>query len=229
MLQGLLDLVYPPSCPGCRELLPRQGPFCAVCADTLVELPEAHCRRCAEPESPALCGRCQASPPAFARAFAPYLFGGALADAIHRFKYEDAPHYGGPLAALLAASASDLLAWAELLVPVPLHVRRLRSRGYDQALVLARHLARMAGRPLAPRGARRTRETESQVGKSRPERERNVAGAFLGDAAQIGGRRVLLVDDVLTTGATASAVARALLEAGAPEVRVVAVARAEDV
>jgi len=226
-MRALLDLLFPPRCPGCRAVVVGPRPFCGPCAESLTEAPTRHCPCCGEPDAEGLCEHCKASRPRFERARAPYLHGGALADAIHRLKYEDRPHLAAPLADLVAPHLLEDLEWCDLVAPIPLHVDRLRQRGYDQALLLARRLARGARRPLAPRAARRVRNTPPQVGRDRVGRALNVVDAFSGEAAVCGGRRVLLVDDVLTTGATANAAASALLGAGAAGVRVVALARAD--
>lgn len=163
-------------------------------------------------------------PPAFDRVRAGALFGGPLADAIHAFKYGDRPALARPLGAWLAARVA-LPAGASV-VAVPLARGRRIARGYDQAALLAGALARAAGLRRVKRLVRRIRETPPQVGRSREERARNVAGAFVAaEAAR--GLDVVLVDDVVTTGATADAAARALRAAGARSVEVVALARAE--
>ncbi len=224
-MRALLDLLFPPRCPGCRSLLEGAGPFCRPCRETLTETPRECCPRCGEPESLGPCAACLASPPAFEAALAPFLHGGALADAVHRLKYEDRPQLARPLAALVAPAAQELLSWCDLLAPVPLHPHRLRRRGYDQALLLARALAK-EGTRVEPRLVRRVRDTPPQVGKDRAQRRQNVQDAFVA-ASEARGKKVLLVDDVLTTGATADAAAKALLAAGASAVRVLALARAE--
>jgi ComF family protein len=221
-----MDLVFPPRCPGCRELLAAKGPFCGRCLETFADLPPDRCRRCSEPEVHGLCAPCRENPPAFERAVTPYLYGGALADAIHRFKYEDCPHYATALAAVAHPHAEGDLDWCTAVAPVPLHVKRLRRRGYDQALLLSRALAAFSRRPVEARAVRRVRETPPQVGRDRDERRRNVAGAFGAGNPFPRGARILLVDDVLTTGATAGEAAGALLASGAASVRVFALARA---
>jgi ComF family protein len=225
LMRGLLDLFFPPRCPGCRAVVAGPEPFCRPCAETLCELPRQRCPGCAEPEVVGLCAHCRASPPAFELALAPYLHGGALADAIHRLKYEDRPQLARPLARLLLPHVAEQLSWCEVLAPISLHPNRLRQRGYDQALLIARALGRLAGREVIARAVRRVRDTPPQVGRDRFHREQNVRGAFVGGDG-VAGRRVLLVDDVLTTGATAHAASLALREAGAGAVRVVALARA---
>jgi ComF family protein len=157
---------------------------------------------------------------------APFLYGGQLAVALLRLKYSAAGHLSRPLGRLLAPSLRAALAARpdSLLVPVPLHPRRLRRRGYNQAALLA---AQAQGGPLPPasRALRRLRPTRSQAGLDRHQRLENLRGAFAATSA-VRGRSVLLVDDVMTTGATARACSEALLEAGAAEVRVLVLARA---
>jgi ComF family protein len=218
---ALLDLLYPPTCAACGE--PGE-PFCAPCAGAILPLDDA-CPRCGRPGRGATCGGCLTHPPAYERLQAGGLFGGPLADAIHALKYGDRPALARPLARWLSARIS--LPPGALVVAVPLGRQRLLARGYDQAGRLAGRLARSTGaRPLT--GAlRRTRETPPQVGRSRAARAANVAGAFAADPVRVAGRDLVLVDDVVTTGATADAAARALLAAGARRVTVVALARAE--
>lgn len=225
MASGLLDLLFPPRCAGCRELLGPGGPFCLRCAETLSEVPAARCPNCGEPDVAGTCPHCQASPPAFEKVVAPYLHGGALADAIHRLKYEDRPQLAPALASLVASSLAAELHWCDVVAPISLHPRRLKARGYDQALLLARALAGPAGRPVVCRAVRRVKDTTPQVGKDRAQRRENVADAFVG-SSEVAGKKVLLVDDVLTTGATAHAASHACRQAGAVAVRVAALARA---
>jgi ComF family protein len=222
----VLDLVFPPRCAACD--VPGESPFCAVCAETLVPVP-AGCPVCGVPQDesllPALkprrCPHCRAHPPRFALASAPYLHGGALADAIHRLKYEKREDLGASLAVLFEACA---VPQSDVLVPIPLHPRRLRQRGYDQARLLADGASKRFRLPVAPL-LRRVRETGQQVGRDRTSRERSVRGAFA-PAGEVLGARICLIDDVLTTGATASAAADALLMAGATRVEVRTLARA---
>lgn len=223
---GALDLLFPARCAACDA--PGDSPFCGLCADTLVPAP-AGCPLCGAPQDesllPALkprrCAHCRERPPAFAFANAPYLHGGALADAIHRLKYERREDLGAALAVLFEAAAVPK---SDVLVPIPLHPRRLAHRGYDQARLLADGAARRFGLPVVPL-LRRVRETGQQVGRDRTARARNVRGAFA-SLGEVRGARVCLVDDVLTTGATASAAAEALLLAGAARVEVRTLARA---
>jgi ComF family protein len=226
-MDGLLELVYPPACVACDEVLPGAGFFCEACAALVLETPSPHCRRCSEPGRfvSGRCPRCEASPPPFAFAFAPFEHEGAVARAIHRFKYEQRPDLARPLASLLARTAREVLPRAAgALVPAPLHIKRYRERGYDQATLLAVELGAVLRRPVHDDWLTRTRETTRQVGLSEAARDANVRGAFEASAA-VRGHEVVLVDDVYTTGSTASEATRSLLDAGATRVTVLTLAR----
>ncbi len=223
ILTALLDLLFPPRCPACGEPSRRDAaPFCDVCCEALLPVPPA-CRRCGMPGPVDPCGACLASPPAFDAVRAGGLFGGPLADAVHAFKYRSRPALAAPLARWLWRRVG--LPPGAAVVSVPLARRRRRERGYDQAALLADALARAAGAERRRNALRRIRETAPQVGRDREARARNVAGAFA--AGAVSGLDVVLVDDVVTTGATADACARALKAAGARTVSVVSLARAE--
>jgi ComF family protein len=225
-LRSIPALLFPDRCGACEALC--DGPFCAPCADTLMPV-GAGCPLCGEPADEALlpalrprrCPRCRASPPPYERARAPYLLGGALADAIHRFKYEGREELARPLSSLFAGCEPPR---SDVVVPIPLHASRLRQRGYDQAALLARQAARWWRLPLRPLLVR-VRATPHQVGQDRRRREENVRGAFRA-AGIVAGLRVCLLDDVLTTGATAAEAARAVLRGGAIRVEIRTLARA---
>jgi ComF family protein len=219
---AFLDLLYPPRCAACGEP-PGAGPFCEVCVEAVEEAGPG-CPRCGEPGPAVHCGTCLASPPAFLEVRAGGLYGGPLAEAVQALKYGGRPAVTRPLGAWLAARIA--LPRGAAVVAVPLARRRRLDRGYDQAALLAGHLASAARARLLRGALRRLRETPSQVGRSRAARARNVAGAFAASRA-VRGLDLWLVDDVVTTGATADAAARALLDAGARSVRVAALARAE--
>ena len=228
MLEGLADIVFPPVCVACDAVLPGPGFFCEACAAMVEQTPSPRCARCGEPGrfDRGDCPRCAARPPDFHTAFAPFEHAGALARAIHRFKYEDHPELARPLAHLVARTAArELAALPGTLVPVPLHDTRFRERKFDQATLLAVELSKVLKRPLQDAWLTRPRATERQVGLSDAAREANVHGAFTA-ARHAKGQQVVLVDDVFTTGATARAAAKALLDAGAAQVSVLTVARA---
>jgi ComF family protein len=241
-LEPVLDLLFPAICPGCQtrsdDRLHR--PFCAACWAGLPLLPDPGCRICGRAFAglPAglLCDACRRAPPPVecARAVAAYRDG--MRAAIHALKYRGRTAVAPPLAALLAERGGRLLGAGDgdgppvdALVPMPLHPARLAERGFNQAEVLAGPCAAAWGRPLLSGALLRTRATRPQTELDAGERRANVAGAFaVRRPAAVAGRRLLLVDDVLTTGATAWAAARALRDGGAASVAVLVLARVGD-
>lgn len=225
----VLDVLFPERCLGCDRVLSQPRTFfCDDCAHEVEEIPAQACACCSEPGNHprGVCRRCTRRPPKFKSAYAPFEHSGAVARAIQRFKYEGHPELARPLGALLLVRSKGFLAEApNLVVPLPLHAARYRERGYDQTALLAVEVARAGGRTLRDDALTRVKPTARQVGQTDEERAANVAGAFEASAA-VKGARLLLVDDVLTTGATANEAAQALLHAGAAEVQVLTLARA---
>jgi ComF family protein len=218
-----LDLLFPPMCALCG----RGGTMlCAPCAEALPRADGARCARCWMPvERARLCRHCATSPPAFASLRAAFVMDGGARRLAHELKYEGMTALAGRMAALMRPA---LPAACDAIVPVPLHGRRERARGYNQAAELARHLAQASGVELLRGAARRTRNTPPLVKTmGRAERLDVMRGAFAARPAAVEGRAVLLVDDVVTTGATLSACAEALLAAGARSVHAVTWARAD--
>ncbi|MBX6426783.1 MAG: ComF family protein [Variibacter sp.] len=229
----VLGAALPPLCPGCREPLADLGGLCARCWSQLSFITRPYCERLGIPfaydPGPGLLSlEAIADPPAYGRARAAVQYGDMAATLVHALKYGDRLELAPMLGRWMAAAGRELTAGADALVPVPLHWRRLWARRFNQSAALAATVGRIAGLPVALEVLARVKATPQQVGLSRSERAANVQGAFrVPPEARplVEGRRLVLVDDVLTSGATAEACARALLRAGAANVDVLVFAR----
>jgi len=218
-----LDLIFPARCVGCGA----GGSFiCPTCAAALPEAAQPRCPRCWRPGAAAVCDSCRLDPPPFDGLFAAYVYSGLARELVHHLKYRETAALAAPMASLLAQALAARAPPADLIVPVPLSGARRRARGYNQSEALARSLGRELGLPVSRRALSRRRHTLPQArSHGAEERRRNVEGAFAARADEASGRRVLLLDDVTTTGATLRACAGALQEAGAASVWAVAFAR----
>ena len=238
-LTALADLVFPPFCPLChRRLGPgRRDPLCGGCWEGLERIDAPVCRVCGVPlprfaPGPAdtghLCGGCRRRRPRFAYVRSATRYGDLVREAIHAFKFGRRRALAAPLGDLLAETARRELSGlrVDLLIPVPLHARRERERGFNQAELLARRLSAAWGVPVAKAVLSRRVATTPQTELTAPARRANVRGAFAvprPDAVR--GRHVLLVDDLMTTGATAGECAACLTREGAASVGLLTVAR----
>ncbi len=236
--QAALDLVLPPHCVCCGGPVTVQRQLCVDCFRLTGFITEPCCVRCGVPFASAaqggpdmMCPACREAPPLFDRARAALRYDSQTRRLLLPFKHADRTEIAWTLVPHMARAGVTLLRQADVLVPVPLHRRRLFLRRYNQAVLLARGLARAARKPLAPDALVRTRATASLGAKSAAERATEIAGVFAvraSRAAVVIGRRVLLIDDVMTSGATANACAGALLAAGAVAVDVLVAARVPD-
>jgi len=232
--RDLLNLIFPPMTldDGARALT---GGLSAETWSRITFIDGSVCDSCGAPfayEIGVRCAACLARPRAFDRARAACIYDELSREPILKLKHADRTDLAPLFARWLGRAARELIAEADAIAPVPLHPSRLLSRRYNQAAEIARPLARMSGVAYLPDALVRRRATDTQGGKSGSGRKRNVAGAFEvppGRAAQVAGKRVLLVDDVLTTGATAEGCARALKSAGALRVDVAVVARVKEI
>lgn len=231
--QLTLDILLPLQCVKCGTVVGADGGLCATCWPTVRFLQAPQCAACGLPfDVPlgdgALCGTCSRAAPPFERARAAFLYDDASRDLVLSFKHADRTDAAPVYARWLARAGGPLLAEADVIAPVPLHWTRLFRRRYNQAALLALALGRQGGVAVDTRLLVRRRRTPSQGGLGATGRRENLRGAIVvhpGRRAALAGRRILLVDDVFTTGATAAACARALLRAGAGAVDVLTLAR----
>ena len=233
--RGLLTAILPPRCLKCGTVVDSAGALCPACWTKLSFIDPPHCACCGFPfefhqGEGALCGACMREAPAFARARSVLRYDEDSKELVLRFKHADRTESAPAFAVWLRRVGGELIADADLLVPVPLHWTRLLARRYNQAALLTRGLAKLTGKPAVQDLLIRRRRTPSQGGLGAIGRESNVSGAFRVNprhAPRIKGRRILLVDDVYTTGATVSACTRTLRRGGAASVDVLTLARVE--
>jgi len=228
----LADVLYPPACLRCHERLrSHRGVFCVTCLMSMPRTGQPICQRCGVTipgafDAAATCSSCRRRTLAFDAARSPWVYAGALRDALHLFKYRDHWRVGHWLAGEMSVYAAETLSveGLEVVLPVPLHWLKRVLRGYNPAAELARRVAETLQLPYQPHGLRRRRWTATQTALPWRGRFRNVRDAFAADPRYVNGRRVLLIDDVLTSGATAHACAAALRDAGARDIFVLTAA-----
>jgi ComF family protein len=228
-----VDLILPPRCIGCGAGVDANGLACARCWLALSFIAPPFCESCGAPFEFAVagtrrCAQCYAAPPAYDRARSALVYDDGSRGLILGFKHGDRLHAAPAFGAWIARAGAELLEDADIVAPTPLHRWRLLKRRYNQAALIAQHAARIAGVRHIPDLLERHRATQSQGGLGPLQRARNVAGAFRLNprhADRVKGSRIVLVDDVLTTGATVGACARILRRGGAARVDVLTLAR----
>lgn len=232
----MLDVGLPPLCPSCREPVGDGAGLCAACWSKLAPIERPFCEKLGIPftydPGPGIYSmQAIADPPAYARARAAVRYDDIARSMVHALKYGDRLDLAPVMARWMARAGGELLTDAEIVVPVPLHWRRMWARRFNQSATLAKLLAAPHAVPVSHTALKRVKATPQQVGLSKTERAVNVQGAFRVDAAgkaEIARRHVLLVDDVLTSGATVDTCSRTLLRAGARQVDVLVFARVVD-
>jgi ComF family protein len=229
----IVDLVLPPTCLACRKPVGSAGGLCPACWTGMGFIERPYCERLGTPFTSDIGGAVLspaaiADPPAYDRARAAARYGDVARDLVHLLKYGDRLDLARPLGRWMARAGAELLADADALVPVPLHWSRLWQRRFNQSAALAQAISSISGVPVADHILARDQATPPQVGLTKSERASNVQGAFsVPKSARIDvkGRKLIVIDDVLTSGATASACARVLRRARASRIDVLVLAR----
>ena len=236
IIKGLPDLIWPPRCAACAKSLapsdsdPLRELFCPVCASSVIWVTSPFCPRCGVPFEGVgedhLCLDCLVDPPLFRKVGTVFEYGGAVAEALTKLKYASASELARPFANLLAKLSLGLSS-PDAVIPVPLHTKRLVKRGFNQSALLGRPVARIQGARFSPGLVRRILDTAPQASCTRKARFENIKGAFaVTNPEKVRGKRILIVDDVITTGATIREVSKVLMRSKAKSVEVIAVARA---
>jgi len=238
IFNNFLEIIYPPRCHLCGSFLTgKEGAplhFCDDCLKALVRITSPFCPVCGVPfisrvEKDHLCGSCLKKRPYFDALAAPCLYDGGIMEAIYQVKYGGKTFLAKSLGRLLIPLARERFGDTSglLIMPVPLHPKRLKERGFNQSLVLARSIAPSLGAILDFQSLKRIKYTQPQTGLKRDERRKNVKGAFaLSGQKELKGRTVIIVDDVATTGNTLNECARVLKKAGCEKVLCLTLARA---
>lgn len=236
--ESLLGLLFPRLCHFCDAFgAHRRTSLCERCQDALKPTPSPICSQCGLPLSGLpddrglVCGRCLTNPPPYSRARYGYLYSGGLKEGIVRFKYKGRLYLGPTLGNLLVDAFNRYFPVHdyELIVPVPIHRKRLVERGFNQAVLLAAHLSDATGIPSDRSSFEKIRDTPPQVGLSRSDRLKNLRGCFsVTRRSPIPGRRILVIDDVATTGSTIAEATKTLLSAGAARADALALALRTD-
>jgi ComF family protein len=229
----VLNFLFPPQCLICNARVPATGTLCLDCWQNVKFIADPYCACCGQPfdysiGKDALCGECLRERPVYGRARAVFRYNEYSRALILKLKYADQTHLSAVYGTWLANYGKDVVGVSDILIPVPLHYWRFIGRRYNQSALLANALKKRCGLPVLPDGLKRIRYTKPQPGLTRKQRRENVKGAFVvhpRHAASIKGKTILLIDDVMTTAATISQCAQALLDAGAMQINVLTLAR----
>jgi ComF family protein len=232
LASNIADLIIPPACLSCRQQIADHNALCAACWQNIQFIRRPVCDRLGLPMpfdtgGTIISAAAAANPPNYDRARAVGHFSGVLRDMILAFKYADSHNARRLFGRWLSSAGAELIGDCDIIAPVPMHPRRLLTRRFNQSAILARELARTNNRRYVPIILNRIRQTQSQVGLTSDQRRRNLAGAFAlspRQKARVKDRKILLVDDVITTGTTLNACARVLRSAGAARVDALALA-----
>lgn len=226
VLNSTIDLLFPPRCSSCYDFVSNHNTLCLFCWQEIHFISSPYCNCCGIPfefsvEGEMLCGECLSQPPSFESVRSSTVYNDISQQVITHFKYGDKPQNGAILAQWMVQRGEAILKQTDFLVPVPMHLSRLRRRKYNQAALLAKIMSKKAGVPVIYDGLIRTKNTPSQAGLSRSARMKNLSGAITANDKYSNiflGKNVTLIDDVMTTGSTFEMCSRMLLKNGVAKV-----------
>lgn len=229
----ILDFIFPPQCLICRHRVDAHGTLCLECWKNVHFITEPYCACCGLPfdfsiGENALCGECIQQRPSYSRARSAFKYDDSSSKLVTSLKFGDQLHLASIYGAWLAKAGQELIANSDFIVPVPLHWKRFASRKYNQSALLAYALAKHTRLPVLPDALKRIKPTQPQTGLTRSAREKNVRAAFEANAKhtdKIKCKSLLLIDDVMTTGATIEQCTKTLLKNNAAHVNVLTLAR----
>lgn len=230
-LNTFLDLFFPKTCSGCGKIISSDELFCPDCDKALVFIKPPLCPICGTPLKSGeshVCGQCLKEPPFFKAGRSCAIYDGPLSNAITYFKYQGVTALAKPLSMIMISTLSSFIKTAsvDLILPVPLHIKSLRQRGFNQSLLLANKLGKNLKLPVKGLVLKKVKHTLPQVGLSQAERRKNVRGSFkVISPEDVKDKNILLVDDVFTTGTTVNECSKVLIKAGARGVFIVTLAR----
>jgi competence protein ComFC len=220
-----IDWIYPPECGGCSKPGNR---WCVTCQDNVIKIPEPVCVKCGTPlmvQDSKICLSCLTNPPPYNALRSYGYYDGLLREALHKLKFDFDIGLAEVLSKYLIKIFNNFQWSVDMITAVPLSKTRMNVRGYNQSALLALPIALYTGIPFVPKAISRIRDTKSQVGLTALERQQNVKSAFISNPGIVKYKRILIVDDIATTGATISSCAHALGEAGAKEIYGLTVAK----
>ncbi|KKB96192.1 DNA utilization protein GntX [Candidatus Arcanobacter lacustris] len=229
----ILDLIFPPKCLICGSLIASMPGLCSNCWANINFISKPACAKCNLPfeydfGEDVICGACTASKPLYHKAKSVFIYDDFSKPLLHGLKYQDKTHLAPYLASLMRIAAGDLLSYSDIIIPVPLHKKKLLSRLYNQSALLSLYLHKSTKIPFEPNLLIKHKNTKTQTGLTKKQRLSNIKGSFMINEKfiyQVKDKNIMLVDDVITTGATINACTRLLLKYGANKVNILTLAR----
>lgn len=229
ILEQVLDLIFEKNCLTCKEKTDKANTFCNKCYAGIQFISKPFCIKCAVPlpvtNLGEICQYCQERVPHYDKSFALFRYEDKTKDLIHAIKYEDKTQLVKPLSRMICRLIKDYIEEIDLIIPVPTHKNTLKIRKYNQALLIAREVSKVINKPLDWASLKKIKHIESQIGLKKVERQKNLDGAFLYGGKSLIGKTVLIVDDVMTTGATLDECAKVLKKSGTKKVYNLVIAR----